>query len=239
MYRTLRLCLLLLGAVLLQAADSSWKARPIPQWDEEDAKQVLADSPWVKYVTPEPLPGLSPNACRDGGDWKGCTGKGVGLAGTGLLGARREAEAIARAHAKPHVDPVAVRWESALPVRAAEQKLGLTGVPIVDGDHYAIAVYGIPTPKRWNLARELRGIAFLKRDKKKDLKPSRVEILRHSDGTATLVYLFPGSVEIGKRDGWLEFRAQIGRLFVSQFFCTDDMQLQGKLELLTPSNGPR
>jgi hypothetical protein len=239
MYRTLRLCLLPLGAVLLTAADSSWTEKPIPQWDEEDAKQVLADSPWVKYATPQPLPDLSPNQCRDAGDWKGCTGRGVGLAGIGLFGARREAEAIARAHAKPKFEPVLVRWESALPIRAAEQKLSLPGVPVVDGDHYAIAVYDIPTPKRWNLARELRGIAVLKRDKRKDLKPSRVEILRHSDGTATLVYLFPGSVEIGKRDGRLEFRAQIGRLFVSQFFYTEEMQLQGKLELLTPSNGPR
>jgi hypothetical protein len=226
-----------LAVVLPISADSSWKEKPIPQWDREDAKQVLADSPWAKYVTPQPLPDLSPNACRDGGDWKGCTGKGVGLAGTGLFGARREAEAIARAHAKPPQAPVVVRWESALPVRAAEQKAGETGVPSLDSDHYAIAVYDIPTPKRWNLNRELRGIAFLKRDKKKDLKPSRVEILRQSGGTATVVYLFPSSVEIGKRDGWLEFRAQIGRLFVSQYFNTEEMQLQGKLELLMPSDG--
>src|SRR5580704_19518275 len=122
MHWTLRLCMFPLAVVLPISADSSWKEKPIPQWDREDAKQVLADSPWAKYVTPQPLPDLSPNACRDGGDWKGCTGKGVGLAGIGLFGARREAEAIARAHAKPPQAPVAVRWESALPVRAAEQK---------------------------------------------------------------------------------------------------------------------
>ena len=129
-----------------------------------------------------------------------------------------------------------VRWESALPVRVAEQKAGETAVPLPDNDHYAIAIYDVPTPKRRNLAHELKGIAFLKRDKKKDLKPSRVEILRHSDGTATLVYLFPGSVEIAKRDGKLEFRAQIGRLVVSQYFYPDQMQLQDKLELLLPPN---
>ena len=116
-----------------------------------------------------------------------------------------------------------VRWESALPIRAAEQKPGEIGVPTLDSDHYAIAVYDIPTPSRWNLNRELKGIAFLKRDKKKDLKPSRVEILRQSNGTATIVYLFPSSVEIGKRDGRLEFRVQVGRLFVSQYFYTEEM----------------
>jgi hypothetical protein len=124
-----------------------------------------------------------------------------------------------------------VRWESALPIRAAEEKTGETGAPTVDRDHYAIVIYDIPTPKKWNLANELKGVAFLKRDKKKDLKPSRVEILRKAGGTATVVYLFPRSVEITAKDGRLEFVAQIGRLFVSQFFDTGDMQLQGKLEL--------
>jgi hypothetical protein len=138
--------MLSLAAVVLIAAESSWKERPIAEWNQEDAKQVLADSPWVKYVTPQPLADLSPNACRDGGDWNGCTGKGVGLAGTGLFGARREAEAIARAHAKPSQATVVVRWESALPIRAAEQKASETGVPTLDSDHYAIAVYDIPTP---------------------------------------------------------------------------------------------
>jgi hypothetical protein len=68
------------------------------------------------------------------------------------------------------------------------------------------------TPKRWNLANELKGIAYLKRDTKKDLKPSHVEILRNDDGTATIVYLFPRSVEITKKNGRLEFVAQIGRV---------------------------
>jgi hypothetical protein len=229
MYRSL--WLLSLAAVLLMAADSSWKERPIPQWDEEDARQVLADSPWVKNVTLERVRDLSVAERRDGGDWEAGAGHGVGLAGTGLLGPRRAAEAIARAHAKPPLGTVVVRWESALPIRAAEQKAGETGVPTVDPDHYAIAVYDVPTPNRWNLARELKGVALLKGDKKKDLKPSRVEILRRAGGTATVVYLFPRSAEVTARDGRLEFVAQIGRLFVSQFFYTQEMLLQGKLEL--------
>ena len=231
MYRTLTFCSVPLAAVLLSAADSSWKDKPIPQWEQEDAKQVLTDSPWVKQVTPQNVRDLSPDERREGGNMEAGIGKGVGLAGLGLLGPRRQAEALARAHFKPTPDAVVVRWESALPVRAAEQKAGETGVPTVDSDHYAIVVYDILTPKRYNLSRELRGIAFLKRDNKKDMKPSRVEILRQDDGKATLVYLFPRSVEITKKDGRLLFVAQIGRLFVSQFFYTDQMQLQGQLEL--------
>jgi len=231
MYRTLILCSLPLAAVLLIAADPAWKDKPLPQWSVEDAKQVLTDSPWVKVVTPQNIRDLSPDERREGGNMEAGIGKGVGLAGLGILGPRRQAEAIARAHYKPTPNAVVVRWESARPVRAAEQEAGETDVPNVDSDHYAVVVYDILTPKRYNLANELKGIAFIKRDAKKNLKPSHVEIIRQDDGTATIVYLFPRSVEITKKDGRLEFVAQIGRLFVSQFFYTWQMELQGELEL--------
>jgi len=211
--------------------DSPWKEKPVSQWSVDDAKQVLTDSPWVKQITPQRVRDLSPDERREGGDMEAGIGKGVGIAGLGVLGPRREAEAIARAHFRPTPDAVVIRWESARPVRAAEQKAGETGVPMLDDDHYAIVIYDILAPKRWNLENELKGIAFLKRDNQKNLKPSSVEILRQPDGKATLIYLFPRSVEISKKDGRLEFVAQIGRLFISQFFYTWDMQVQGQLEL--------
>jgi hypothetical protein len=231
MYRTLTFCSVPLAAVLLIAADASWKDKPVSEWNADDAKQVLVDSPWVKVVTPQNIRDLSPDERREGGNMEAGIGKGVGLAGLGILGPRRQAEAIARAHYKPTPDAVVVRWESAMPVRTAEQKAGETDIPTVDKDHYAIVVYDILTPKRYNLANELKGIAYIRRDTKKNLKPSHVDILRQDDGTATIVYLFPRKVEITKKDGRLEFVAQIGRLFVSQFFYTWDMQLQGQLEL--------
>lgn len=231
MYRTLTLCSVPFAAVVLLAADASWKDKPLSQWTADDAKQVLLDSPWVKVVTPQNIRDLSPDERREGGNMEAGIGKGVGIAGLGILGRRRQEEAIARAHYKPTPEAVTVRWESALPVRTAEQKTGETEVPMIDSDHYAIGVYDILTPKRWNLASELKGIAFLKRDTNKDIKPSHVEILRNDDDTATIVYLFPRSVEITKKDGRLLFVAQIGRLFISQFFYTEQMQLQGQLEL--------
>jgi hypothetical protein len=51
-----------------------------------------------------------------------------------------------------------VRWKSA-PVRAAEGKTG-AAAPKVDDAYYAIAVYGTQVPKRWNLASDLKGIAY-------------------------------------------------------------------------------
>ena len=237
MFPPLKTVLLLAGVLLLSAADSSWRSKTIDQWDAEDAKQILIDSPWVKYATPERVRDMSPSERREGGDWDENIGKGVGLAGIGLYGPRRAAEAIARAHVAPEYKPVQVRWESALPTRAAEQKIGETDIPTLDGDGYAIAVYGIPLPSRRNLAHELKGLATLRRYKKKDARPSRVQILRQeADDTATIVYYFPRSIEIAKADGGIYFVAQIGRLVVSQYFYTDEMFFQNELQVLLPDS---
>jgi len=214
-----------------QAADPSWQDKPIAQWNQVDAKQLLTDSPWVKKITPQNIRDLSPDERRNGGNMEAGIGKGFGLAGLGILGPERQKEAIARAHYKPTPDAVMIRWESAMPVRAAERKAGETGAPEIDAEHYAIVVYDIFCPKRWNLDNELKGIAYIKRDNAKSIKPSKVEILRQPDGKATLIYLFPRKVEIPKNEGRLEFVAQIGRLFVSQFFYTFQMQIEGQLEL--------
>jgi hypothetical protein len=153
-----------------------------------------------------------------------------GLAG--VFGSNSEEAAIGRAlRMRLDLGTVVVRWESALPVRAAEQKVGEMGMPASVADYYTIAVYDVRPPFLWNLASELKGDAFLKRNHKKDLKPSRVEILRHDDSNlVTVVYLFPRSAEITKKDGSVQFAAQIGRLFVSQFFVLQDMQFEGKPE---------
>src|ERR1700680_4091267 len=40
--------LLALSAALALAADLAWKAKEINQWNEEDVRQILSDSPWAK-----------------------------------------------------------------------------------------------------------------------------------------------------------------------------------------------
>jgi hypothetical protein len=258
MYRTLRLALLSFATILVTSAVSSraadpsptanpdWKTKPLRQWNAEDAKRVLADSPWIKFSTPEHVRGLSPAERRDSGDWNADIGPGagafalsLGIFGTGAFGPDKPVAAIEHAHARPPAGALLIRWESALPVRTAEQKTGETEVPNLDSDDYAIAVYDVPTPARWSLARELKGIAFIRRHDKKDIRPSRVRILRHADNTATLVYLFPRSAEITRKDGWLAFAAQVGPLVVSQNFYAEEMQLQSELQLLMPSDGVR
>jgi len=127
-----------------------------------------------------------------------------------------------------------LRWESALPVRLAELKSHEIEPPTLEGDGYRIAVYGIPSanfkgdPKE--LGKPLKNLAALKREAKKDVKPVSAEVFQTENGVV-VVYLFPFSAEIGKRDRQIQFEAQIGRIVVAQTFELNEMEFMGKLEL--------
>jgi hypothetical protein len=239
MHPIARLSLLAIASVvLLSGDDPSWTQKSIPQWDDQDAKQVLSDSPWVKSVKLEQVRYLSKFERRDGGNMSAGIPPDLGFAGfdvfalESLFGGDSAALAIERERRMhPNLGSVVIRWESALPIRAAEQKTGEVGAPMWDGNYYAVAVYDVHPPYRWNLANELKGLAYLKRDKRKDVRPARVQILNRDNGLVTVVYLFPRSAEISKKDSNIRFMAQIGRLFVSQFFFPEDMQFQGQPEL--------
>ncbi len=228
-----RTVLLLVPVALLIAADPSWMSKPIQQWDEEDAKQVLANSPWVKHARPALLPQLTEDQRREGGQMGG--GKGVGLQGVGGDGVFAPAQNPQAAKAKGgsgYADALTVRWESAFPVRVAELKAKEIGAPDWDGEFYAIAVYDVPGLKASsNEVSVLKREALLKREGKKDIKPERVDVLPRANGLAIVVYLFPRSDEITKDDKRIRFAAQIARLYLERDFTTEEMEFQGKLQL--------
>ncbi len=130
--------------------------------------------------------------------------------------------------------PVRLRWESALPVRIAELKAHREDPPTLAGNGYRIAVYGLPggyfkgDPKK--LGDPLKPYAVLRREGKKDVKPSSVEVFSQSDGWA-VVYLFPPAAEISPNDKQVTFDAHIGRIVVVQLFDLTQMIFQGKLEI--------
>jgi hypothetical protein len=229
MYR-MRLPGLMFLSVVLLAADASWSTKQISEWNENDAQQLLAVSPWVKHVTPAIMPQPSEFQKREGGQMGG--GKGAGVeafklptifGGGGSSAVRKE-----------QVRPLTLRWESALPVREAERKAGQAGAPAIEEGSYAVAVYGIPASSidgdLQTLSEALQKTATLKRNGKKEIKATRVDIFREADG-AVLLYLFPRSTEIKKEDARVEFNAQIGRYYLAESFDTGAMQFHGKLEL--------
>ena len=221
-----------LPVTILLAAGPSWSAKPISQWTEDDAKQVLASSPWIKKTTPGETLQRNEVEIRNSGRMGGAQGVGLSaLSPAALTGVG--APETGRRRAKQAVPTLEVRWESALPVRAAELKAHEDDPPDWKGDLYAVAVYDVPglDVNAKTVMAELKNTAFLKRDHKKDLRPVRVDLLPQVGGLTTVVYLFPRTEEITADDKRIEFTAVFGRLAVAQYFYTAEMQFQGKLEL--------
>ena len=238
-FRVRALWLIVLCAFAAHGQD--WKNKPADQWSEADAKQMLTASPWVKTVPARIGPRPTEDQLREGGQMgepKGVGYEGVDKDNRGLkvtpniFAPEKPGERSPRSMVQPLT--VTLRWESALPVRLAELKAREIEPPTVDGEGYSIAVYGVPgvyfkqDPKK--LGDPLKEVAFLKREGKKDVKPVSVEVFQREDGLV-VVYRFPSSAEISKRDGLLRFEAHIGRVGVDYSFDLGQMEFAGKLEL--------
>ncbi|HEY1760373.1 MAG TPA: hypothetical protein VGG72_33670 [Bryobacteraceae bacterium] len=228
--------LALVSAALVLAADPAWRVKPIQSWTEEDAKQVLTESPWVKNNQAVVNRLQTEDQRREGGNMGEEHGVGYdGLAKDRLPIPKNIVGLFLHPPASRPLPQIALQvfWQSAFPFRAAELKVGVN-LPTLAGEGYKIAVYGIPNtdakgdPKA--LGRLLNIQAFLRRDGKKDVRASRCEVFRKDD-VMLAVYLFPLSAEITKKDGLIEFDARIGRIAVVQFFNIPEMELQGKLDL--------
>lgn len=225
------------AAISLLAQVPLWNSKPVADWTEQDAKQVLESSPWSKMVVAGIAPRQTEAQRREGGNMGQARGVGYDGIDDRIFHPEVLGNPFGGAERPGPPQPVfrlLVRWESALPVRAAEFKIHESGPPTLSDDGYTIAVYGIPgtyfkgDPR--SLGEPLKGEAVLRRQGKKDVRPSVVEVFQFDRGVAA-VYLFPLSAEIGARDRTIEFSALIGRLQVSQTFLLDQMKLQGKLEL--------
>jgi hypothetical protein len=236
------LSLLLAGTLICvaqnaQAPKERWRDKPIASWTVDDALQVLESSPWAKMTVAGIARRQTEDERRQGGNMGQPTG--VGYDG---IDDRRVRPVLPQnvfapsptAPSKAQIIRLLVRWESALPVQAAELKRGEGQPPTLSDNGYSIAVYGVPFTDAkgdpLSLAKFFKESAFLKREGKPDVKPFRVEAFELEHNTV-VVYLFPYSAEISKKDRAVEFVALIGRLQVSQTFNVEEMQFQGKLEL--------
>jgi hypothetical protein len=214
-----------------------WRSTPIANWTEADARQILERSPWAKTTVAGIARRQSEDERRAGGNMGQPTG--VGFDG---IDDRRVRPVLPQnvfapsptAPSKAQIIRLLVRWESALPVQVAELKRAEGQPPTLSDNGYSIAVYGVPFTDAkgdpLSLARDFKESAFLRREGKKDVHPLLVEAfeLEHN---SVVVYLFPYSAEISKKDTKVEFVALIGRLEVSQTFNVEEMQFQGKLQL--------
>jgi hypothetical protein len=231
---------LIIAVASLTAADAVWKIKPADRWTEQDIQQVLAASPWVKQVTAVVTRRLTEEQLRDGGQMGqplGVGNEGVDPKGSGptvstkIFSGPGSEDRGARSLPRPIV--LKLRWESALPIRIAEFKSHAVEAPAVDGEGYRIAVYGIPGVFKGNpkeLGKPLKNLAALKREGQRDVRPVSAEVFQLESGVV-VVYVFPMSAEITKKDGQVRFEAQIGRIVVGHTFDLSDMEFMGKLEI--------
>jgi hypothetical protein len=221
----------------LAPADAPWISKRIPEWSEKDAYLILSDSPWSKKTAASLTRLMTASQRRDGGDMAAQDGahRGIGLANAGNLvgtgGAiKRPGEGAESQHLK-----LAIRWESAMPVQAAELKTHDTSAPELDGEDYAIAVYDVSltlaSVELKTLETDLKRIAVLKIEGRAEVKPSRVVAVEMGGGIANIIYFFPRSAHITAEDKRLEFDGQVGRIVFSQYFYPAEMKFLGKLEL--------
>lgn len=241
--------------VALMAAGETWKDKQIAQWTDDDARQVMTDSPWAKPATVA----VDPQSGQHGGHGGGMgRGVGIGLPGMGGMGGHRGGMGYPGGTGYPggggtgypdgtgypggstggqggdrrypnKAPDLTVRWESALPVQQAELKLRNTDAPSIDEGHYAVVVSGVPSRFASPDSRA-KAKAELKREGQKAIKASDVKVLPRDDGNL-VVFLFPRSKEITAQDGQVDFEAALGGLTVKQTFVLSQMTWEGKLEL--------
>jgi hypothetical protein len=232
--------LLSVCAILLMAADPAWKTKPAPNWTEQDAVQVITDSPWSKMTVAGIARLQSEDERREGGNM----GQPTGVGYDGINNGKKPMPNLSSLIGGPNADPkrtgqdnyykLRLIWESALPVRLAELKAHDIEPPTSSTEGYMLAVYGVPgkyftgDPKK--LGKPLMEDALLKREGKKDVKPFSVEVFQRDSGPV-VVYMFPLSAEISKKDESVTFAAKLGRIIVSQVFNLAEMEFQGKLEI--------
>jgi hypothetical protein len=228
----------------LTAQGPAWIDKQPAQWTEQDAQQLLKSSPWALDTGAVITRRLTEEQLREAGQMG--QPQTIGNAGVDPKGSEYKISPDMlnvftgrggddrSARSRPQALTLRLCWESALPVRLAELRAHVIEPPTLEGDGYQIAVYGIPGPlfneEPKKLGDPLKSTAALKREGKKDVRPSRVEVFQRQDGLV-VVYLFPMSAELSARDGQVQFEAQIGRISIGHAFNLREMQFLGKLEL--------
>jgi hypothetical protein len=217
-----------------------WASKRIPEWTERDAYLILSDSPWAKKAAASLARLMTAGQRREGGDMAAQGGGhgGIGLQNAGTLVGRGSGGAIVRPGqgAEGEHLKLAIRWECAMPVRAAELRTHDDSAPEIDGEDYAIAVYDVSLKlasieDMKTLEADLKRIAVLRIEGRSEVKPSRVIAVMKGGGVANIIYLFPRSAHITAEDQRLTFEGQVGRILFAQYFYPADMKFLGKLEL--------
>ena len=221
-------------------AGDEWRKKPAEQWTEDEARQVLNDSPWAKRVKvryletsggrrsggTSPMPGGSPipggSPVPGGNPPMGGPPIPGGGGGGGPRGVRTASEIV-------------VRWESASAISLALAKLGIERAPGLERvkDSYVIAALAVPEMGQDigdmddpSTLDRLRDGARLLIGNQRSIIPDRVQASRSDEGLMVF-FIFPKEKVGPLGDEKLKLLARIGPAQLSAEFKPKDMNLAG------------
>ncbi|HLH32736.1 MAG TPA: hypothetical protein VKY31_16160 [Terriglobia bacterium] len=240
MHRTALLSLAALLVAALAFGEDFWIKKDYTQWNDEEVKKIMTNSPWAKDVTvtvPATAVGGRGGPASSGINVEDAGGRG-GRGGRGARGPQGDTD-----NAAPTEVPISltVSWRSALPLRKALVKTRLgssTEVPAdarqllaKEQEEYVIVVSGVPA----RMARLVQDpVQFnrssLKIGKKAPLTPKGVDFQTRTQ-TIDVVFVFPKMEAITLDDKEVEIDLKLGPINAKRKFSLKDMVYNGKLEL--------
>jgi hypothetical protein len=247
----------LIVAGLAFAGNDAWKTKPYQQWDANDVKEVLWNSPWVKDVSvPASWPPAKPSL--GAGQLQGA-GQGAGPQGYGAA-SNPGAGSMGNSQAVPQVDAGAadgtlqrgdaafyVRWNSAMTVREAMARQAVLQGQLSEDkaqqfltqaqNAYQVQVSGSDmAPFMSETEDSLKSKTYIEiKPSKKRINPSDVQISKAPNGLVQMVlFSFPkqdasGEPVFGSADKQLQLNCKL-----------KDMHLDATFDLhkMTGQNGP-
>lgn len=213
MRKTSILAIFLVAVGLAYGANEVWKTKPYQQWDQNDVKEVLTNSPWVKKTSVmaswakgglaapngsggQPAQGQQNEAAQRPGAMNGTAGGGGGM----------NPATAEQAPSMPQEQQAAfiVRWNSALTEREAVARAALLSNDLSEAQAeqyvnqepstYDVAVYGPDmTPFANQTEDSLKSEAYIEiKPSKEKVNATAVKINKGSDGKVQIVYFsFP------------------------------------------------
>jgi hypothetical protein len=243
-------------AVLVSAAQV-WDSKDYKEWTPQEVQKILTDSPWAKKAT------VSFDRPGGGGDGSGPPRRRMGMGypggGMGMPGGGGRGVGMGGEGRRELPKNVVVRWESALPVKAALLRLkhpgqapgpGETGYTLDKPDKdYVIGVTGLPAmPERRQgdipadgqyppaeEQRKSRLMAATKLDLGKNQLPIECEDVKFNqpaaDGSTETLFYFPRTAPLSLDNKEVTFETRMGRMKIERKFVLKEMKYQGKLAL--------
>jgi hypothetical protein len=226
--------------------DDFWNSKDPAQWTDKETNQMLTHSPWAKQAAIESQ-GNQSRLGMPGGGGMGRSGGGMGGAGGGMGGGRgmggggmgqgQDGNSGGWGGNGTQNFHALVRWESALPVTAAEKKTASADA----AQAYIISVSGLParqnnsTDEDDDRAARMSGVikryTSLERKGKDPIEPDHADFTEDVDG-GTWRFSFPRSGNpITVEDKDVTFTTKVGRVSLKAKFALKEMMYKDQLAL--------